>query len=170
MQHGEYVVHVYDADGNPVGSKPRKDVDRKKDIVHCIDVFVFDAEGSMVLGRIPENNEWVPRAWAPPAATMLRVGESAEAAAARTLQKELGITGEELHNLGEHFFVYDDGVKRWKTTFWIRTNEPLHPNPEDVSELKSFTRAEIESAMPSDPAFHPILDSLWGIYGGNLPL
>ncbi len=165
MDQNDFAIKILNEAGEVIGSKPRAEINKKSDIVHCADVLIVQG-GKIVLAKIPVDGKALYGGmWAVPTATMVRVDESAEQAAHRSLQKELGVTGAALVFLGDHFFSYPDGVKRLKSTFTTTFAGALHPNPADVAELHSFTRDELESAIHRTPEiFAPTFLGIWEVY------
>lgn len=160
------LVKILNDRGEHIGSKPRSEVDKVHDIVHCADVLLIQ-NGELTLSRVPEGNLYGGLLSAS-CATMVREGETAEAAAHRALGKELGIDTT-LTLVGEHFFAYADGVKRLKTTFTADFEGTLTPNPKDVAELVYLTRDEINTAIEKTPAlFAPTFQELWKMYGTTI--
>lgn len=170
MDHQDFSVVLVNEQGEVTGSKARREVDKEKDIVHCVDVLVFDGDRLLVSVIPARPGQIYPNQLANAPATMLRVDETTEEAGRRCLQKEVGIEGGELHLLGQHFFVYDDGVKRFKTAYWMNHVGPLTLNPDDVSDIHWMTRGEIEELMIEDPAIMaPVFKGVWDIYADQLP-
>ena len=152
---------ILDDAGNVVGSKPRKDIDKVKDAFWCSDVLVFDGNHQLLLSKIPVNNLYAGL-WGSTTATILRENENPEDAAIRVLHKELGIENASPTKLGEKFFIYADGVKRKKSTYFIVSHHELRPNPEDIAELKAWNRSELESFITSNPEqFAPTFLGIW---------
>lgn len=168
MQHEEYRVKLLNDQGQLVGHKLRKEVDKRQDILHCADVLVFQGE-QLLLSKIPATTLYGD-CWGATTATMIREGEASEDAARRALQKELGIKDAQLILLGERFFVYPDGVKRLKSTFWCRVESAPEPNPEDIEELRTFNQMETQVLMEDSESVAPTLLGIWQTYRDKLPL
>lgn len=159
----ESLIILLNDQGQVIGSKPRNEIDKVHDIVHCTDVLLMQS-GELILSRVPEGNLYGGLLSAS-CATMVRVGEEAEAAAHRALQKELNIDTAQLTLLGEHFFTYPDGVKRLKTTFAADFEGNITANPKDIAELVYLTRDELEGALKEKPEqFAPTFLGLWEVY------
>ena len=85
-------------------------------------------------------------------------------------KKELNIEGVTPTELGEHFFVYPDGVKRRKTTYFRAVDQAPTPNPADIAELRAWNRADLESTIRSTPEiFAPTFLGIWEQYSSSLP-
>ncbi len=169
MNHQDALVILLDESNAIIGSKPRKDIDKVHDVFWCADVLVFDTGHQLLLSKIPEGNLY-SGLWATTTATLLREGETADIAALRSLKKELNIEGVTPTELGEHFFVYPDGVKRRKTTYFCTIDHAPMPNPADIAELRAWNRADLESAIASTPElFAPTFLGIWEQYSSKLP-
>lgn len=167
MQHGDFLVEIFDENGNKTGAKPRRDVDKVRDVVHCADVMLVQ-HGALVLARIPTTTLYGGRLTAT-TGTMVREGEAPDAAVRRALEKELGVVAAPLVHLSHDFFIYPDGVRRMKTTFSCVYDGNLHANPEDIAELVPMKRHELEVAIAkTSDAFAPTFLAVWGKYAGRL--
>ena len=159
-------VILLDEHAELAGSKLRQEINKKTDILYCVDILIF-TDDRVLLVKTPDGSLYKDT-WSSSCATMLRERETTEQAAWRCLKKELDIQTGELTELGERFFTYPDGVKRKKRTFTFITTQTPKPNPEDVSELKSWTRPEIEEALPRN-IFAPTFVKMWEVYQTQLP-
>ncbi len=168
MQPPDVLIKILNEQGTEVGAKPRREIDKRLDIVHCADAFIIQNH-LLVLAQIPSTTLY-GGTYSAPAATMIRLGESPEAAVERALATELGVSGANPIRLGEKFYAYPDGVKRLKTTFVFDWEGPITPNPDDVSAIFGFQRTELEAAMRTNPAqFSPTFQATWKDYGAVLP-
>ncbi len=169
MENGDQLVKILNDQGEMIGAKPRREVDKQHDILHCADVLVIQ-NGRLLLSRIPDTTLY-GGTLGTSAASMVRDNETPEQAAIRALQKELNVTVSEVTLLGEKFYAFPDGVKRLKTSFVITHPDTITPNPADVSELVAFDRAQIESQLSTNPnLFAPTFQALWQEYQTQLPI
>ncbi len=170
MNHQDFSVVLLDDHGQRIGSKLRRDIDKVHDVVHCVDVLVFDGD-KLLINSIPGTTGQIyVNGLAPAPATMLRVDETTEEAAHRALKKELGIDGGELHLLGEHFYVYPDGIKRLKTVYWMQHSGAFTANPEDVANVRWMSREDVTTAMSTEPnSIAPVFTGVWDEYQSVLP-
>ncbi len=169
MNHQDALVIILNDSGKIIGSKPRKDIDKIKDIVWCCDVLVMNAEHQLFLSNIPAGHLY-SGTWGSTAATMLRENELPGDAAFRALEKELGIEDVSITNIGEKFFIYDDGVKRKKTIYLCETEDTPTPNPNDIADIRAWTRTDLESAILSNPTmFSTTFLQIWKLVNSELP-
>lgn len=161
MNHSDHNIAIYDDQGEQLGQKRRRDISKVVDVVHCAVVIVKRSSGGVVLAQIPETTLY-GGLWAATAATMVRVGESAEEAACRCLKKELGIDGIDPVFLGKRFYIFPDGIRRWKSVFIVQMDISLVPNGEDASALKEVSPIELGTMLREDPpVLAPTFIKVW---------
>lgn len=169
--HGDHEVDILDDHGNVIRVKPRKDVDKTRDILHVVYSFVVTPEGKLILSRIPRDpakNNLFPGKLAVTAATILRHNEHHLDAAKRSLAKEVGIAEPDLQFLGETMESFHNIPKRLISAYiCTATEDELKPNPEDVEELIPVTRAELERLLDKNE-LAPTLLTLWDRYSEDL--
>ncbi len=104
------IVALVDRTGAVVGSAERSVV-RRENLLHAATaVLVRDGQGRIYVHRRSPDKDWAPSHHDAAAGGVLTLGEEPEAAAARELAEELGITGAELRPLGVS--VYEDDTTR----------------------------------------------------------
>ncbi|MEK7665453.1 MAG: NUDIX domain-containing protein [Patescibacteria group bacterium] len=171
--HEEFYVELLNERGEVVGTKKRKDVDKRMDFLHGVYVLVFSKDKKLVLCRIPQAAKqkklYAGRLGAT-AATIVRHREPLEVAARRVLATELFIDYADLAMLGEKMECYEDEVRRLVAVFYCTHKEPVMQNPQEQDELVELTRKEVEHLIKSDPAkFSLPFLSLWEAYQDRLP-
>lgn len=167
MQHNDYHVVLLDKEGNVTGSKLRKEINKKSDILHCVDVFLLRSDGRIVLSQVPEGDLYAGK-WVSSCATMLRSQEREDDAAARALKKELGLEdAPALRRIGSEFIRLEGDVLRMKTTYAATYDGELNPNADDVVAIQELSKDEVSGLCGSDMAA-PSLKALWERYGSML--
>ena len=172
MEHDEYNVQLCNEHGITTGYKVRRDVDKKRDTIHVVDIFVIGG-GKLLLAKIPTSPIYTGL-WGVSAVTLLRQHESVEEGALRCLESELEIipTDVMLDPLGAKFFQYPDGVRRFRTTFYAETLRKVFvTDPKNASELRWFSRDDIDdmvdnAAIECSPPFL----ALWREYREKIPM
>lgn len=149
MDHQDFLVTVYNADHEPIGAKPRRDIDKFSDIVDCTQVLVFTPDHQIILGRIPENPKNLePGKISSTAATIRRENETPVQAAKRALADELGVNGTEPEYIGQEFFTLDNGVRKIiSICVAVVPFTNIEINLERTGEMSSVDRAEFESIV-----------------------
>lgn len=172
MEHDEYNVQLCDERGITTGYKVRRDVDKKHDTLHVVDIFVIGS-GKLLLAKIPTSPMYTGL-WGVSACTLLRQHESVEEAALRCLESELEIISTDalLESLGAKFFQYSDGVRRFRTTFYAETLRKVFvADPKNASELRWFSRDDIDDMIDDAVAeCSPPFLALWKEYHEKIPM
>lgn len=162
-------VDIFDAHGERIGSKPYADVDRVKDILHCVQTLFLLPGGRIALTLLPTKSAWGGRLGTT-VGTIVRSGEATEVAVIRGLRKELGIERPHVEYLGKTFEVMEGGVTRWLSAYCCVYDGALTMRPED-GELRIMTREELTAAIAANRAsFSPSFLTLWETYQAQLPL
>lgn len=163
------LVDLLDDHGNPIGTKPHAEVDRRTDALHCVQILFLDREHVIALTRLPARSAWAGRL-SGTIATIVRHEEAVEVAALRCCKKELGIEPGNIHYLGESFEVLEGGLKRLLSHYMCVWNEPITLNPED-GELVLMTKDEFLQRLAADRTqFSPAFLALWDRYHNEIPL
>lgn len=174
MEHGRHLVDLVDENGLVVGSKPRRDIDKRRDTYHTIFVVLVSPVGEVVLGRIPTRSD-LPNLYAEqlgvPAATIRRSDESPMAAAQRAAQRELFIDDAELVPVGGGLFSLPDNRQTYVSVYYLVTNAPESYSTTDIGELVTLTARELRNRLEARPEqFAPTFLELWRRYHDRLPL
>ena len=131
MQEAQAIIGLYDKNGNLLGFKERDDVNKRIDILKVVNVMLFDEKNRIFITK-PKDDLWKEK-WGCAAAGLVRKDESSVEAARRTLKRELNLEAEDLIFLGEKYFDLD-GIKRFISIFYARTNKDPRINHNDVNE------------------------------------
>lgn len=113
MQEKDAVVALYDNQGNIIGRKFRRDVDKKSDILKAAHVLVFNGNDEIFL--VQTKDDLWPDKWGGSCAGFVREGEEPMDTALRTLKRELGLNID-LDYCGQKYYEFD-GVKGWIAVF-----------------------------------------------------
>lgn len=133
MQEKEAIIGIYDEEGNLIAKKPRKEVDKKKDILKTVKILAFNKKGEIFM--IKEGNPAIwSNKWGGSCASLVRADEKPTEAAKRTLMRELGITKEPKF-IGERFIDFGDAKRHWNV-FVVKDIDKVNPNKEDFSQTK----------------------------------
>jgi len=129
-------------------------------------IFLVDARARWLLQRRAENKYHFPGLWTNACCSHPRPGETVEAAAHRRLGEELGCDCP----LRERFqFEYKatsvaEGLTEHELdhVFTGMINDPLHPNPEEVAEIRWLAPVELEKELLARPdTFTPWFKLAW---------
>lgn len=172
MKHGDHSVDLVRSDGMVVGSKPRRDVDKRVDLYHTVFTFVLTPDGGVVLGRIPTRSD-LPNLYAEqlgvPVATIRRSGESAAEASRRSVAAELGVDDAKTTLLGEGLLELDDDRRTYFSAYHLVTAQLQQYRRADIAELVTLTPSELNARVVEHPErFAPTMLRLWQQYRGRL--
>lgn len=170
MEHEEYPISIFDEQGNKIGTKPRKDIDKEKDIFRMALIFVRNNKRELWLTKIPEKkgNLWIGK-YCVSAATIVREKEKPALAAARALKEELGITGKPtLYAFKERLYTMGT-IKQFLSCFVTPTSQTLQPNKERNGEGQ-WVKISIINAMlkQHQEKFSPLFYIAWQRCKGQL--
>ncbi|MEM8768939.1 MAG: NUDIX domain-containing protein [Pseudomonadota bacterium] len=148
--------------GEPLGLVPRSQVHAQGLWHKSAQVFLFDAEGRLILQKRSADKDVCPGLWDQSAAEHLKPGESWLEGALRGLEEELGVTGITLTALGDPFHGRLDqpelGIHDYELqqAFRGRWDGALDPDPVEVAEVRALAIEELTNwARRSPEAFTP---------------
>ena len=180
MEHTDFEIDIYNQNGKIIGTKKRKDINKSTDIFHGVKVLICTPPKSIVLSKevvlskVPASsrNVYGGLYGGATVATMRRHDETALAAAERTLERELYLSGITLHELGTAVHHLSDGLTRVHTVFLGEHAGAFDRwNPEDIESLTLFTRANLEDRLRKHPQeFSPAFMAVWKEWGTQLPI
>jgi hypothetical protein len=173
MEHGRYLVDLVDENGLVVGSKPRREIDKKIDLYHVVYVILISPEGQLILARIPRRDD-LPNLYSgrlgAAVATIRRSGESPMAAARRAVAREIYIDDAEVIPAGGGLFEAD-GKPTYVSVYYMIADVPETYSSTDIAELVKVTSREFRQYVEQRPdELAPNLVHLWHRYQSRLPL
>lgn len=173
LSHEEYDVDLLNEQGQVIGTKKRREVNKQTDILHGVYVLVFSPAGKLILSRIPqapEKGKLYGGRLGGTAATVVRHDEPRDVAARRVLATELFVDYADLTFLGQTFHFYEDGVRRLVSVYYCVHKEALMKNPEEQDDLVPMTREEVALAVASSPhQFSQPFLGIWHDHADQLP-
>jgi len=173
MEHGRHLVDLVDENGLVVGSKPRRDIDKKNDLYHVVYVIAVTPKGELILSRIPRRAD-LPNMYAgrlgAAVATIRRSGESPMAAAQRSISRELFIDDADVVPVGGGLFK-TDGKQTYVSVYYMVADIPETYSSTDIAEIVSIPPREFRGIVEEHPEeLAPNLLMLWQRYQDRLPL
>jgi isopentenyldiphosphate isomerase len=135
------VIDQVDARNRVIGKIARRDVFVAQANFRVVHVFLFNAAGNILLQQIAPGLRHAYQ-WGSSAAGYLSAGEDEDAAAARKLREELGLTGLTLDRSIVSSMM-DRGSKKFISFYTTRYDGPIVANPKDVSRLEFLSPTEI---------------------------
>jgi isopentenyldiphosphate isomerase len=141
MQEKEAIIAVYNEEGIVIEKKPRKDINKEKDILKTANIILINNKNQIFM--IKANDFLWKDKWGGSCAGLVRHKETPKQAAKRTLKRELNINIK-LQHLAENFHNFNS-TKRFLSVFLVKTNNNPIINLNDIKEGKwiSFKEAQI---------------------------
>ncbi len=173
MEHGRYLVDLVDENGLVVGSKPRREIDKKHDLYHVVYVVMISPKGELILSRIPRRHD-LPNMYVgclgAAVATIRRSDESPMAAAQRAIARELYIDEAEVVPVGGGLFNSDD-KQTYTSVYYMVADVPETYSSTDIAEVVSIAPKEFRHKVEQHPEeLAPNLLMLWERYQNRLPV
>jgi isopentenyldiphosphate isomerase len=167
-------IVILDASGNPVGSKPRKLINRRKDILHVTYIFVMTGDNKLVLQKIPQQHpkKLYGGTWGISVAALVGLNEDPADVAVNALARELYIQHADVESLGEHFGSIEKNILRRQSVYMHHTSkQTVTYNPKKMDALTYVTREELEQQLQQHPLdFASTFILLWKRYQDQLIL
>jgi len=141
-------IDVYDQNGRRIGRARRSEVHGNPALIHrTVHVVVADSAGRMLLQKRPLHKDTQPGRWDTAVGGHLDPGEDWETAAHREMNEELGAP----EDLALEF-LFDRKIRNEVESedvrvYLLRYDGPFHPDPEEIDEVRFWTRTELEAAM-----------------------
>lgn len=145
----ELVAWVDDAD-QVLGALPRAELRERGLIGRCTFILLFNSAGELCVHRRTLSKALYPGYWDVAAGGMVAAGEAYADSAARELAEELGIEGVSLR-FHERFYFDQPDNRLWCAVYSAVSDAPLRLQPEEVSEARFVSLAEVEN----DRLLHP---------------
>ncbi len=139
-------VNIFDSEGDKIGEKHKKDIDKIKDILETVYVKIFVGK-SLLLSKILHKEGGLSKVyegkWGAPIATILRTNETPEDAFKRASLDDIGQVPEIVQVYPRTAYQFENGSTRYVYEFDAQLKEiPQHENkkfivvdPEDLSKM-----------------------------------
>lgn len=148
-------INVLNKRGKVVKTKARADIDRVRDILPCVYVFVAPARDTVLVATIPDDaygsrGTYVGKLGFP-VASFIRADEDALEAAKRAVKKDLGVEAGDLHILMQGYVAFADGLRRHATVYLLSHKGPFVPDVHAASKLETIALPELRSMVMAEP-------------------
>ncbi|WP_258911982.1 NUDIX hydrolase [Pseudomonas putida] len=138
----ELVAWVDEAD-QVLGALPRAELRERGLIGRCTFILLFNGAGQLCVHRRTLSKALYPGYWDVAAGGMVAAGETYAGSAARELAEELGIEGVALQ-FHERFYFDQPDNRLWCAVYSAVSDAPLRLQPEEVSEARFLSLAQVE--------------------------
>ncbi len=157
---------VVDEDDNVLAHRTKADCHAGDGLLHrALSVFVFDAEGRVLLQQRSARKPLWPLYWSNSCCSHPRRGESEATAAVRRLYEELGLEAEPtfLYRFQYHAPFEDKGSERELCSVFIaRANGSVAANEHEIADWRWLEPAALDRALRDEPdAYTPWLRMEW---------
>lgn len=139
---------VVDEEDRPQGTRPRWLIHRHGLRHRAVHVLVFDGQGRLYLQRRSPAKDTFPGRWTSSASGHVDPGEDYQAAAARELLEELGLTAP-LTFLGKIAAQPATGME-FSAVYRAQTTQAPRPNPSEIAEGRFFAPHEALTLAQDD--------------------
>lgn len=142
-------VIVVDEQDNEIGTKERENM-MPSDRYRVSALWIVDEEGRVLLARRSYTKKNHPGVWGPAVAGTVEEGETYDSNIVKEAMEELGLRIEKiesirkLHTQGD----YDHFTQCYR---WVYDGQEIVAKPDEVAEVKWWSRTELEKAIEQTP-------------------
>ena len=162
MGAGKEVIALADEDGRwvDVGVRGEPRADNRAVVIAA--VLIFRTSGKLVLCRVSPQKRVHAGKWSYSAAGHVSAGELCREAALREMKEETGVTGKIESDIGRSEMRGKDGhIRAFHYAFKVVSDDPIIPDPQEISEVREFTIPELKQQIQQNPdGFHEGLVSV----------
>lgn len=138
---------VIDIAGRVVARSARKDCHTDSRRLHpVVHLHVFDKKGQLYLQKRSADKDIAPGLWDTAVGGHVDYGETIEEALRREAAEELGLTHFEPIELFQYLW-HTEVESEWVCAFAAVVEEPLHPNPAEITEGRWWPWVDMMAAM-----------------------
>ena len=143
-----------DKDDNVIGAGSQQEAYDKGIIHRVVRIFLFNSKGELLLQKRADHMKTNPGMWADSAAGHVDEGETYLAAAQRETEEELGIQDVVLKEMKKTYVEETDKYKRKRFTMLYSAtyDGEVHPNPEEVSQVKWIMPEALRTEIRARPS------------------
>lgn len=148
------IVTIVDRQNRVVDALPRAEMRARRLPHRASFVFVFRADGRLIVQRRTLTKDVWPGYYDLAAGGVVVAGEGYKESALREVSEELGVSGVELRG-GIEFWFEDPSVQVWGMAYLCHFDGPLILQPEEVAAVEEWDRHELERARASGVRITP---------------
>lgn len=150
----EHEIILVNDNDEQVGTGEKMDTHRKALLHRAFSVFIFNAEGQMLLQQRALEKYHSAGLWTNACCSHPRPGETTANAAVRRLNEELGFTTT-VHKAFDFIYKaeFDNGLteNEFDHVFIGQYDGPVIPNPDEVMDYRYMPLKEIEADIKNHP-------------------
>lgn len=159
----EELFDVVDEDDRVVEQRPRSEVHRRKLRHRAVHVFLFRADGRMLIHLRSDNKVEFPSVWTSSASGHVSAGESYDETAPRELLEELGVRAE--LRAVRKFGACPETCYEFTWLYTAHSDKEITPDPAEIAATRWLTPNEISAELNESPeSFSPAFRLLFAAW------
>jgi isopentenyl-diphosphate delta-isomerase len=160
-QISEEYFDVVDDNDQVIEQMARSEVHRRKLRHRAVHVFLFRADGRLLIHKRADTKEEFPSVWTSSCSGHVTAGEDYDATAVRELFEELGV--ESAVERLQKFEACDDTSQEFTVLYHCCSDAPVTPDPGEITGISWMTPDQIRDWMTRSPFdFSPAFRLLFG--------
>lgn len=146
-------IDYVDKEDNIIGVGSRWEAHEKGIIHRIIRIYLYNSKGEILWQKRADHLRTNPGKWNESVAGQVDEGESYREAAQREMREEIGISGVELSEIKKIYLeeTEENKRKRFTTLFTCIYDGEVHPDPNEVSQVRWVSPEAIRKEMKEHP-------------------
>jgi len=161
MEHGDYLIDTLDSNGQEIGRKLRRDIDKRNDIFRSVYVLVLTPAGTCFLCALTTDSLF-PSKLGLTVGGIVRHGETYDEAALRTLQNEINLDKAPTQ-VGCEMVTLAIGARRSAAAYYVVADIDL---PEDG--FRHVPLSEMDELVQKPAIIADTLTWFWTKFGSTI--
>jgi isopentenyl-diphosphate delta-isomerase len=145
----EEYFDVVDLEDQVVEQLPRAEVHRRRLLHRAVHVFLFRADGCLLIHRRADDKEEFPSVWTSSCSGHVSAGEDYDTTAVRELSEELGIDAE-VERL-QKFAACEDTSREFTVLYRSNSDAIVIPDPMEITAVQWLSVDTIQHWMSRSP-------------------
>ncbi len=161
QNESEEQFDVVDDDDRVVGQLARSEVHRRRLQHRAVHVFLFRADGCLLIHKRADNKAEFPSVWTSSCSGHVSAGDDYDATAVRELFEELGV--ESAVERLKKFAACDDTSREFTVLYRCCSDAAVTPDPVEITSIRWMSVDKIQDwVMRSPQDFSPAFRLLFG--------
>ena len=161
QNESEEQFDVVDDDDRVVGQLARSEVHRRRLQHRAVHVFLFRADGCLLIHKRADNKAEFPSVWTSSCSGHVSAGDGYDATAVRELFEELGV--ESAVERLQKFAACDDTSREFTVLYRCCSDAAVTPEPVEITSIRWMSVDKIQDwVMRSPQDFSPAFRLLFG--------
>ena len=152
---------VVDEHDHVICQKQRSEVHESRMLHRAVHIFVYRADGRLLIHKRPRSKEEFPGVWTSSACGHVSAGENYTAAAVRELTEELGVSSP-LRRC-QKFQACPETSMEFTVLYECQWNREISPDPDEIEQVRWVKTDELVAEIQANPhVFSPAFRLLFG--------